>query len=373
MSTPGVTPARVGVLFDYPYPPVDKYDNRQDLADGIQLTLEESYLARLIDRPVELLFRDVAGLPNGSFSTVARAFRELVDEDCLMVFGPLISENAVPLREHVEAVGQIPVMSMMGSEDFLGPWTFALNNGSLQEEPSVIASVINNDGHRRVAVLVEQSLIGMHYLDFFREACDRAGLEITREVSVPQTERDKSRTMSILRSADPEAIVHVGFGHGLWGVNDALRALGWDPPRYTTTAFELAYLSGEWMRQLAGFVGLDQYDERNVVGQQFLDRFEQRFGRRPDYFAPGYGHDVGQVIAHALSRARPLTGSGVRDALERIKMLPAASGAPGTYIRFGKYLHQGWMGVEYLVARRVLADASRHVFHGTIRGVTKPQ
>jgi hypothetical protein len=28
---------------------------------------------------------------------------------------------------------------MMGSEDFLGPWTFALNNGSLQEESGVMA------------------------------------------------------------------------------------------------------------------------------------------------------------------------------------------------------------------------------------------
>jgi branched-chain amino acid transport system substrate-binding protein len=74
----------------------------------------------------------------------------------------------------------------------------------------------------------------------------------------------------------------------------------------------------------------------------------------------------------AISTARPLTGKGVRDALERIKMMPAASGAPGTRIRFGKFIRQGWMGSEYLVARRVLPDASRIVIHGTIEGLVKP-
>src|ERR1700738_841243 len=161
MTVGGVASVRVGMLFDYLFPPPDEYDTRRDLEDGIRLTLDEAHESGLLDRPVELLSRDVLGLPNGSFPSVVRAFRELVDDDCVMIFGPLVSENAVPLREHVEALAQLPVLSMMGSEDFLGPWTFALNNGSLQEEPSVIAAVIHSDGHRTVGVLYEQSLIGL--------------------------------------------------------------------------------------------------------------------------------------------------------------------------------------------------------------------
>jgi hypothetical protein len=42
----------------------------------------------------------------------------------------------------------------------------------------------------------------------------------------------------------------------------------------------------------------------------------------------------------------------VRDALERVKMLPAASGAPGTRISYGKWTRRGWMGTGYLVARQ---------------------
>ena len=117
------------------------------------------------------------------------------------------------------------------------------------------------------------------------------------------------------------------------------------------------------MRHLAGWIGLDSYDERNEVGQAFLDRFAARYGRRPGYFMPCLCHDVATVIAHGLGGARPLTGAGVKDAIEDIKLIPSASGAPGTCLRFGRYIRQGWMGVDYLVARRVLPDASAHVFH----------
>ncbi len=87
---------------------------------------------------------------------------------------------------------------------------------------------------------------------------------------------------------------------------------------------------------------------------------------------PVYCHDMARVIALAIAGAKPLTGTGVKESLEHIKMVPAASGAPGTYMRFGRFIRQGWVGAEYLVARRVLPDASRTVFHGTIHGSLGP-
>jgi hypothetical protein len=85
-----------------------------------------------------------------------------------------------------------------------------------------------------------------------------------------------------------------------------------------------------------------------------------------------YCYDMARVIAYAIAGAAPLTGAGVKDALEHVKMVPAASGAPGTYLRFGRFIRQGWVGAEYLVARRALPDASRTVFHGTIAGTVGP-
>jgi branched-chain amino acid transport system substrate-binding protein len=197
-------------------------------------------------------------------------------------------------------------------------------------------------------------------------------LRITGEVAIPQVEAEKKAAMEVLAEDRPDAIMHVGFGLGLLGMNAALEEIGWMPRRYTTTAFEFVARDPSWRAKLAGWVGLDQYDERNQTGQEFLDRFEARYGRRPEYFLPVLCYDVARVIMSALANARPLTGRGVMEALERVKMLPAASGAPGTRLRFGKFIRQGWVGSEYLVARRVLDDGNRHVMHGTIEGLVSP-
>jgi ABC-type branched-subunit amino acid transport system substrate-binding protein len=359
-----VTPIRVGLLVDYPTRP----GAPRDMIDAIRLVLDEAVDAGLIDRPVELVQREVLGLPNGSYRVVQRAFDELVDEGCLVVFGPYVSENVVPLRSHVERTSEVAIITMAGSEGALGEWCFALNNGSMAEEPVLLGAVMLQDGHRRIAIAHEASLIGQEYLGFAEPAYRDAGFDVVASVAIPQVETDKVDAVAALHGAMPDAVVHVGMGHGLWGFNDALSKVDWDPPRYTTTAFEMAYIDDAWMRQLAGWIGLDSFDERNEVGQAFLCRFEARYGRRRDYFSTCFGHDAGTVIARGLAGARPLTGEGVRDGIERIKLVPAASGAPGTRIRFGKYIRQGWMGADYLIARRVLPDASGTVFHATASG-----
>ena len=65
----------------------------------------------MIDRPVELVFREVEGLPKGSVKAVIDAYGELVDEGCLAVFGPAITDNAVPTKEAIEERFQVPAIS----------------------------------------------------------------------------------------------------------------------------------------------------------------------------------------------------------------------------------------------------------------------
>lgn len=360
---------RVGWLPDYPTPASGRPN---DMVDAIRLVFEDAVEHRVLDRPIELVERAVLGLPNGSFRSVLRAYEGLVEDDCVVIFGPYVSENVVPLARHVESRAEVPIITLAGSEQCLGEWVFALNNGHMEEEPLMLAAVMRHDGRQRIGVAYETSLIGQDYLRAFRDACAREGLDIAVEVGIPQVQQDKAGAMRALHAEKPDALLHVGFGHGLWGMNDALTEIGWDPPRYTTTAFELAYINDAWMQNLAGWVGLDAYDERNAVGQAFFDRFEQRYGRRPTYYAACLGRDVATVIVGGISAARPLTGEGVRRGLESVKMVPAATGAPGTKLRFGRYTHQGFMGTEYLVARYVLPDASAHVFHGTCEGTLGP-
>ncbi|HKY13289.1 MAG TPA: ABC transporter substrate-binding protein [Microthrixaceae bacterium] len=364
-----VTPARIGLLIDY-LNPKGGYD--ENILPSLQLVVDEFTEAGVLERPVEFVVRAVQGLPNGSFSAVRRAFADLVDEDCVVIFGPWVSENGVALRRYVEETAEVACISMAASESMLGEWVFALPAGSMEEEPIIMATVAVLDGCRSVGIAFEDSLIGHEYLRTTRVACKEAGLRITGEVAIPQVAADKAAAMAELAAERPDAILHVGFGLGIPGMNDALEEIGWVPPRYTTTAFEFAATSTWWRQQMVGWIGLDQYDERNEIARDFLDRFDARYGRRPAYFFPLYCYDVGRMMLLAIASARPLTGLGVKEALERIKMVPAASGAPGTRMRFGRFIRHGWVGSEFLVARRVLPDGSGSVMHATINGLVEP-
>jgi hypothetical protein len=79
-----VAPLKVGLLNDYP----TRAHTDNDTIDTLRLVFDEAVAAGVLDRPVELVQRHVIGLPNGTYRAVERAFDELVDEGCLVIFGP---------------------------------------------------------------------------------------------------------------------------------------------------------------------------------------------------------------------------------------------------------------------------------------------
>src|SRR5262249_4982551 len=195
----------------------------------------------------------------------------------------------------------------------------------------------------------------------FRKACADRGIRIVAEEWIPQTAQDVTAAIANLHAAKPDALVHCGFGFGVVRVNPALAAVDWDPPRFMGTAFQNAWINELIWNAMVGWVGLDQYDPGNPVGQAFLDEYAAAYGRRPEYCVPVVNRDLATILLHAFADAHPLTPRGVRDALERVKMLPAASGAPGTRLSFGKWTRRGWMGAGYLVARRLNSDGKTSV------------
>lgn len=349
-------PIKVGYLMDFVLPAEYPEDKRLDLTQTLELVFERGFRAGVVDRPIEIVYREVEGLPKGSAKAVIDAYGDLVDEGCLAVFGPFITDNAESTRVEIERRFEVPALSVTGSEAWLGPWTFSLPMGSLADEPVFWAEQMVALGYETVGVLVERSRIGHTYVTNFRAACERAGLRIVAEQPIAQTAQDVTPEVTRLHEARPDALVHCGFGFGMAMVNLVLLTLEWDPPRFMSTAFENAWLNDLLWKAMLGWTGVDQYDETNAVGQRLLDEFEATYGRRPQYCVPVVNFDVASALLAAFADAHPLTPDGVRQALERVKMIPAASGSPGTFISFGNWLHRGWVGAGYLVARQLDPD-----------------
>jgi ABC-type branched-subunit amino acid transport system substrate-binding protein len=349
-------PIKMGYLMDFRLPDGFPEAARADLTDPFTLVFEQGLEQGIIDRPIEVIYKETEGLPKGSVKAVIDAYEELVDQGCLLIFGPSITDNAEPTKVAIEERFKVPAISVTGCEEWLGDWTFSLSMGSMGDEPIFWTDLIAKQGLNDIGVLVEQSLVGESYVQQFRRACKRKGLRIVAEQAIPQTAQDVTEQVRKLHDAKVGAVVHCGFGFGVVLVGFAMQALEWDPPRFMGTSFQNAWLNEIVWNAMVGWTGVDQYDPANQVGQEFLDQYDERFGRRPEWCVPVVNRDLAVVLLQAFADARPLSPAGVRDALERVKMFPAASGAPGTRISFGKYMHRGWMGPGYLVARQLDPD-----------------
>ena len=348
-------PIKLGYLFDFSCRPGFPKEMRADLTQSFDLVFEEGLEQGLIDRPVEIVFREVEGLPKGSVKAVIDAYGELVDEGCLAVFGPHITDNCVPTREAIEDRFQVPAISVTGTDDWLGEWTFALPMGSMTDEPIFWADLLAKRGLTDVGVLVEQSLVGETYLKNLRTpAGARASASSPRSRS-RRPPRTSARLCSTLHDAKVEAFVHCGFGFGIVLHQPGARGSagthrGSSAPRSRThgstrscgTPSSGGSVSTSTTR---GTRSASISSTAMPIGTAASSR----------YCVPVVNRDSPRRCS-TPSPMRSRCPRGVKEALERVRMLPAASGAPGTRVSFGKWTHRGWMGAGYLVARPLDPD-----------------
>src|SRR3978361_1039447 len=135
-------PIKVGYLMDFKLPPGFPEELLSSFTRCFDLIFEEAVEQGLMDRPVQMIYREVEGLPKGSVKAVIDAFGELVDEGCLVVFGPHITDNCVPTREAIEERFKVPAIAVTGTDDWLGEWEFYFPQQSMKHEHIVIDDLV---------------------------------------------------------------------------------------------------------------------------------------------------------------------------------------------------------------------------------------
>lgn len=341
-----VDPIRVGWICDWPEPPAQH-------AEIMRYAYDQAHDNGVIDRPIEIVIRGAHGLPRGSAGAVLNAWKELAAEGCLAIYGPQKSENALQLGEYIEAEGHVPTITICGTERFYGEWCFGVTNGALIEEPYLMANFLGAQNLRKVAVVVEKTQTGRDYLGAFQIAAEREKLSLIGLEFISQVETEMSGLVERLKAAQPDAVVYLGYGYPLIRLNAEMYATGWTPPRVANTAILTALSEPGGLANVKGWVGVDQYDEENEVAAEFLDGFEAKMGYRPANGVAMFIYDTAHLIAHGIGLADNLSPRGVRDGLERVKWLPAVTGANGSMLNLGRYQHKAWFGPQYIVMREV--------------------
>ncbi|WP_319453118.1 MULTISPECIES: ABC transporter substrate-binding protein [unclassified Mycobacterium] len=346
-------PFRIGVLSDLP-----GYAGLADVwVDGLRLAFEHCTAVGIIDRPVDLVISEELGQPWRSGQYMVRAWNDLVDQDVLGVAGPMTTDNSLAVLSEVLRRG-VPTMTLCGSQIYVGHAAFNLSNGGMADEPAVMAAWLANEGHSRVAVLYDSpSQIGAEYLAYFLRSAAFEHLQITAQIplSPMPTQAETDAAVQLAKESGADGVVYftLGAAEATSKLPRAFSRLEWSPPRIACTAFVQASYTETFRGYWEGWTGVDQVHEGNSVFQQLLDRFDQRFGYRPVNSAATCAWDVGHSFGIALGRMRVISPAGLRDSLETVRRLPAASGGPGTTITFGPEDHRGYKGPDFLLLRNV--------------------
>lgn len=325
-----------------------EYRNIHQMA--FDVAKEEGWLPR----NVELIARDERGLPVGTAKNVTDGYMDLVEQGCIAIAGAYSSDNAMVLAPLAAKVG-VPVVSWAGTDKLLNEYTFRLGNGDCGGDPALICHWLIRHGVKKPGIICEISPNGEEYFNNFRRECLRWGLEIGGIQNVEQFTGKLDYHLEQLRAAGCDGLVHMGYG--MLFVHDVmvptLKAIDWDPPRITTTAF-MFYLTG--MNKLNGWHGIDQYCPDNPRAVWVGEEYKRRHGEYPPQWPsaiPCLAYDTAAVIAEAMFRAPTLNAEGMKVGFERIRFVPTATGGPRTHMAGAPGDHNLFKGDWLLYSRMV--------------------
>ncbi|HSV84646.1 MAG TPA: ABC transporter substrate-binding protein [Ramlibacter sp.] len=353
---PNKVPWRIGLLVDWAYTTQPMID----YVDAVSLALEEAHQGGVIDRPVELVGRKLHGGPNASALDVRAAFRELVDQERVLgMIGPTLPDDMMAVRDDIDRA-RVPVLSFGGTLGLSSPFLFQLPNGTYVDEIRMIINYARAQGVRRIALVRDMSMMGEEYTSTFQLAMREARMPIAAVAAIPPapTRADLDQAFADVAASGADALLVITVAVHQHFV-EALSRIEWRPQHRLMVCNFVAAIPGfDGPQAFEGWVGVDQFDEANPVFTRMVDAFEARYARRVGHTYQAIGYDIGRALARALSMMAPSTPEGLRDALERVRMLPAAAGAAGTVVSFSKNDRRGYKG-DYLVYRTVEAGFNK--------------
>jgi branched-chain amino acid transport system substrate-binding protein len=350
-------PVKIGILIDM--------DLNQLLADWIDptiLALEDALNEGIWARsPVELVVADARGLPRENYKKVIDGYRWLVAQGCVVVLGPMISDNSLVLQDTANEL-KVACIGWTGAHRFASDYCFTVANGDIPTEGVICANWLHQQGLSKVGLFWEAGSSGRDYADYFRDEALRLGLTVTREVRLEPNPRNLEDHLAAMRDAGTEGIYYGGYGYAAFHFGPALEAIGWDPPRIMGTAFMFYSNKNRWGAGIEGWHGIDQLGEdgANANYNAMVERFEKRFNRTTRNVVVALAYDTARVAIHGIANAAIPAPEEVKKGIERIRWMPATNGGPGTYIQFGPGDRKGYKG-DFLTIRQLKDGELRFV------------
>ena len=350
-------------------------DLGQLLADWIDptiLAIEDALNEGVYGRgPIELVTADARGLPRENYRKVRDGYRWLVEQGCVVVLGPMISDNSLDAAATSSTRPASPCIGWTGAHRFVGDYCFTVANGDIPTEGVMCAQLAAaSRATTKVGLFWEQGSSGRDYADYFRDTAHaarprRSSREVTLE---PEPARPEGRPRRRCASMGAEGdllrrlrLLDVPLRRGVQRRSTGTRRASWAPRSCsirTRTRGPRGSRAGTASTSSARTAPNPNYDA-------MIERFEARFGRVTRNVVVALAYDTARAAhpRHRQRRSSP-TPDEVKDGLETIRWMPAPTAAPAPTCSSRPYDHKGYKG-DFLTIRELRGGELR--FHGYYR------
>ena len=327
----------IGLLFDFP-----QTDGGDSLVHALGLGLTTSGMG--LDT-VRFTRRETLGHPMGRVEDVVAGFDDLVAAGVDLIIGPSISDNCLAPRDAADRA-EVPAINYSGGERTRSDWMFHYQVGSLEEEPPLLVARMRERAMTRCVVIHDASVVGHRYREVFEWSTTDAGIDLAVAVAIDPLATKLDAVITELWAHAPDVVVYLGLGASSHAVATAIIDSGWEVPVLANSALMFGYIRPEWREAWANWEYVDTIADDNRV-RGALAALEPRTAASPIGCC---AYDLGRLVGTAARRADRIDPAGLREGLERVKQLPAASGYDGTLMGFGVH-DRGALKGQFLVLR----------------------
>ena len=262
---------------------------------------------------------DVTTYDSQTDAQTSRALvQKAIDDGAFMILGTVYSSSTivnmlVTMQQGIPQIAgsEAPAITQKGN-----PYIFRASFGAQKSMPKIAAYIDDVMGAKKVAVSWVNNEFGKGGHDAFVEEMEKRGIEVVADVSSEVAQADFASDVTKLKSADPDVIFVYLHEEESARLLRELRKQDVGVPIIGETTLlnqKVIELAGDAANGIKGHVGLT-VDAPNPEIQAFGERFEEKYGYKPDHNAMK-GYVAIYAAATAIERAGELDRQKVTDTL----------------------------------------------------------
>lgn len=293
-----------------------------NIKTGVNLALEEINATRgESGRKVEVVFEDSKGKPNEAVTLVNKAIA--VDNvDFLMVLGTGPVNAILPIVEKSNKLlfGFTIHPGITKKSENL----FRVYISGDQEWP-LLAKYINESGFTKIGILHINAEYGIDSKEILQNnLCDSVKILYAEPYEIGQS--DFRSILSRVKDKKVEAIVLMGYGKEYLPMLKQMREMKIDAKVLGNIDFVYDFVRKDPLAEGAVFVAPSfSFGELTQKGEGFVKSFRAKYNREPAW-DEAYGYDTIMLISRAVSFAKSIETTKVKNAILQMKSFKGASG-----------------------------------------------